>query len=256
MSMFTAADRQARVLRRRLLYAVVGVGLVVAAIVIGLTGLGVGVNRDRPADVPLDGVPPAASSSTGPATPSTGAWVVPPVSAGPLILPPPAGTARGVPVGFPHTVPGAISAAARYAETAVGLDETRARTVGEVAGAPSYPSAADDFAHGVRIASSTLGVQPGDAGIGAYLTFQARAYRVVDAGADRALIHVLGIADGAGPATSGQGRQAVSVAAYTMVWADGDWKIDGGTDLEEPQPLPAPGSAQAYERGWRDLAIA
>jgi hypothetical protein len=157
MSMFTTADHQARVVRRRLLYTGLGVVLVVAAIVIGLTGIG--VDHDRPTDPP-----PGADPSTVPTVTATprpgGVWAVPPVSAGPLILPRPTRVVRGVPVGFPRTVPGAISAAARYAESAIGLDEARARAVGEVAGAPSYGAAGDDFARAAGAARSRLGVPP------------------------------------------------------------------------------------------------
>jgi hypothetical protein len=153
-------------------------------------------------------------------------------------------------------VPGAISAAARYAETAIGLDETRARTVGEVAGAPSYPAAADDLAYGVQVAVASLGLTPDVGAGGAYLTFQARGYRISAATQDRAVVQLLGFAEAAGPATAGQGRRAVTVTGYTLVWADGDWKIAGDTNLDEPEPLPAPGSVQAYQGGWRDLALA
>jgi hypothetical protein len=255
MTMFTAADHQARVLRRRLLYTVLGIVLVVAAVVIGVTGIG--VHRDPSTQTPA-GTDPSTAAPTVTVTqqPPAGAWRVPPVSAGPLVLPAPTGTVRGVPVGFPHTVPGAISAAARYAETAIGLDETRARTVGEVAGAPSYPAAADDLAYGVQVAVASLGLPPDVGAGGAYLAFQARAYRVTDVKEARAVVQLLGVAEAAGPATAGQGRRAVTVTGYTMVWADRDWKIAGDTNLADPEPLPAPGSAQAYQGGWRDLALA
>jgi hypothetical protein len=254
MNVFTAADHQARVLRRRLLYTVLGIVLVVAAVVIGLTGIG--VDRDDPAAAPRDAVPPATSTSTGTATPQTGDWVVPPVPAGPLILPPPAGTVRGVPVGLPHTVPGAISAAARYAETAIGLDETRAEALGEVAGSPSYPAAAAEFVLGVRGARAGLGIPLGAPLAGAYLVFQARSYRVIEAGPDDAVVQVLGLVEAAGPATSGQGRTATLLVGYELAWVDEDWRLAQPATAEEPDPLPSPGSAQAYEGGWRDLALA
>jgi hypothetical protein len=249
MNIFTTADRHARTVRRRLLHTVVGIALVVAAVVIGLTGIGV-----NPDDDPADAAPSTVPTATSTARPQPGVWRVPPVSAGPLILPPPTGTVRGVPVGFPHTVPGAISAAARYAETAIGLDETRARTVGEVASAPSYPSAAADFAIGASSARSRLGVHEPQLG-GAFLLFTARSYRVHEATTDRVLVQLLGIVEGAGPATSGQARRATLLPDYTMVWAHGDWKIAGPTNLAEPEPLPAPRSVQAYQGGWRDLAL-
>jgi hypothetical protein len=255
MSMFTAADRQARVLRRRLLYTGVGVVLVVAAIVIGLTGLG--VDPDRPTDAP-PGADPSTAAPTATATQPTtaGVWRVPPVSAGPLILPRPTRVVRGVPVGFPHTVPGAISAAARYAETAIGLDETRARAVGEVAGAPSYPAAADDFALGVQGLRSSLGLPDGQPAYGAYVVFHAKAYRVLAAELDRAVVDVLGVVEAAGPATGGQSRRATSIVGYTLTWLDGTWRVTGDSGTREPDPLPAPGTVPAYEGGWRDLALA
>jgi hypothetical protein len=73
---------------------------------------------------------------------------------------------------------------------------------------------------------------------------------------DRVVVQLLGFVDGAGPATAGQGRRAVSPAAFTLVWADGDWRIALDPAPDPAQPLPAPGSVQAYQEGWRDLALA
>jgi hypothetical protein len=197
----------------------------------------------------------APSSSPSPTPTAAGIWTPPPVSAGPLLLPKPARTTRGVPVGYPHTTKGAISAAAHYTETAVGLDADRARSVGDVAGAPSYLDAAKDLSRSVVVARQNLGVPEDGPTRGAYLRLQARAYRVTDATPDRVVVSILGTAEGAGPTTGGQGRSSPSVASHTLVWVQGDWRIAGEGDPASSR-VPEPGSTQAYEEGWRDLAIA
>jgi hypothetical protein len=251
MTLLTAAERRRHNILRRLLVAVGALVLVVASTVT-VTLLAVDDDRQRSAPATPQGRERKSTSSDP--RPGTGIWTMPLISAGPLILPEPANTAQGIPVGFPHSTEGAISAAAHYAEASVGLDVDRARALGEVAGSPSYIDAPQDFAQAVRSARTGLGLPPYGALNGAYLTFEAQAYRVADATPVLVDVAVLGRVDGAGPATQGQGQGGPTATSYTLVWVDEDWHFAGdGTSLSG-QP-PAPRSPQAYNEGWRDLAM-
>ncbi len=252
MSLLTAAEQHRRTTLRRLMLAVAALAVVVASTVV-VTLLVVDHAPPRSAAAP----PPDRMHGDTRSTPepATGIWTMPPVSAGPLILPRPTGTEQAVPVGFPHSTEGAISAAAHYAQAAVGLDIERARTLGAVAAAPSYLDASRDFARGAQSARATLGLTPGQPLAGAYLTFTAQAYRVSDATPDRVRLALLGRVDAGGPATHGQGRTSHVATSYTLVWAEGDWRIAGdGDPLSAAVPLPR--SPRAYQEGWRDLALA
>jgi len=252
MSLVTAGEQHRRTTLRRLLLAV-GALVVVLASTVVVTLLVVNDEQRRSAPTaPRDWPHTETMSQKGA---GTGTWTMPPVSAGPLILPSATETEQGIPAGFPHSTEGAISAAANYTEASVSLDETNARALAEVAAAPSYTDAVDDFVRAAAAARQQLGVGAGEGGDGgAYLVFQAQAYHVSDANPDRVVVAVLGRGEGAGPATVGQGRVVHSGTSYTMVWVDGDWHIAApGEPL--PDSVPAPRSPRAYQEGWRDLAL-
>lgn len=253
MSLLTTGEQHRRHLLRRLLLAAAVLALVVAASVT-LTLL---VYDEDPegATGPQPGATAVPTTTPQKAPADAGIWRLRPVSAGPLILPQPASSEQQIPTGFPHTTEGAISAAARYAQTALGLDPDTARVLGGVAGAPSYLEAARDFAQAAASARQSLGLRPGEPTAGAYLTFGAQAYRVSDAMPDRVRLAVLGRVEAAGPVTQGQGRSSYVATSYTLVWAEGDWRIAGDGD-PAPSPVPKPRSPQAYQEGWRDLALA
>lgn len=250
MSLTTQVERD----RRRAVVQLIAVGVVIALLV--AAAIGYGLSRDRDPQTGSAAVTPKTQSAPTAATSTAGTWTAPPVSAGPLILPPPARTERGVPLGYPHSTEGAISAAARYTEAAVTLDADQARTVGKLAAAPSYLSAADDFAANVGVARSQLGVPATGPTRGAYLTYQAKAYLVLDATPDRVEVWVLGTADGAGPATGGESNTGPSIARHVVVWAEDDWRLTDDAPTDAPPAAPEPGTSQAYEQGWRDCAIA
>lgn len=249
MSLLATAEQHRRTTLRRLLLAVGALAVVVAATVV-VTLLFV---EAEPASVTTAPEPREDTNPRGLPEPGTGTWTMPPVSAGPLILPRPTGTRQGIPTGFPHSTEGAISAAAHYAAASVSLDEANARALAEVAAAPSYIGAVNDFVRATAAARQQLGVA-GNVQGGAYLVFLAHAYRVSDATPDRVVIAVLGRGEGAGPATSGQGRVVYTATSYTMVWVNDDWHIAAaGKPL--PASVPAPRSPRAYQEGWRDLAL-
>lgn len=250
MSLTTQVERG----RWRAVAQLVAVGGIVALLV----AAAVGYRLTRGPDPQTVSQPAGTAGVPAPTTTATtaGTWTGPPVSAGPLILPTPARTVRGVPLGYPHSTEGAISAAAHYTEAAVTLDANRARTVGELAGAPSYLSAADDFAANVGVARTQLGVSATGPTGSAYLTYQAQAYLVLDATPDRVEVWVLGTADGAGPSTGGDSRTGPSIARLVMVWVEGDWRLTDNPPTDAPSAAPEPATPKAYAQGWRDCAIA
>jgi hypothetical protein len=252
VSLLTAAERRRRNTLRRLLLAIGAVALVVACTVVVTLFV---VEDEQPGSAPTAPQEEQHTDDTsGLPEPDIGIWTMPPASAGPLILPRPTDTEQGIAVGFSHSTVGAISAAAHYAEASVSLDDANARALAEVAAAPSYIDAVDDFVRAVGAARQQLGMGTGEGDGGAYLVFQAQAYRVSDATPDRVVIAVLGHGEGAGPATGGQGRVVRSATSYTMVWVDGDWHIAAaGEPL--PDSVPAARSPRAYQEGWRDLAL-
>lgn len=259
VSLLTAAEQRRRDTLRRLSLAAGALAVVVAATVMVTLLVANDGQQQRTGSAPPQGMDTTDANSAS--EPGTGTWTTRPVSAGPLILPQPTNTERGIPTGFPHSTLGAISAAARYAEVSVSLDQTNARALAQVAAAPSYIDAVEDFVRAVGAARRRLGVADSAAGRaagrvagGAYLVFQAQAYRVSDASPDRVVIAVLGRGEGAGPATSGHGRVVHSATSYTMVWVEGDWHIAAeGEPL--PESVPSPRSPRAYQQGWRDLAL-
>lgn len=251
MSLLTAAEQRRRHAMRRMLIAVGA--MLAAAAGVAITLLVVGAGEPHP---PAGSEPASPPHEPPRAHADAGTWQLRPVSAGPLILPRPTGQQQGIPTGFPHTTEGAISAAAHYNEIIIGLDSQVAARVGEVAAAPSYLDAPRDMIQGVAVARRSLGLGTDPQAPGAYLQFRSEAYRVLDATPNRVVVAVLGHVDAAGPATGGQGRTAVSAAAYAMVWVEGDWRIAADADTRSLRPLPQPHSPQAYEKGWRDLALA
>lgn len=252
MSLTTQVEAGRRAAVRRLAGAAVA-GALAVGLFVALLGMLFAGHRSPPPATPTGRPAPVRPAPS--AVPSTaGIWTVPPVSAGPLLLPHPAVTTQGVALGYPHSTAGAISAAARYAEEAVGLDTSRAATVARLTAAPSYLTAAADLTAAVAAARQVLGLPLSGATGGAYLLLQAKGYRVADATPDRVVVAILGLAEGAGPATGGWGRTSATAATHTLVWASGDWRIAAAaTPVTEPAPWP--GTTQAYQQGWRDLAI-
>jgi len=187
------------------------------------------------------------------ATPATSAAA--PAGGGPMLAPQPAGQVGGVPVGYPHTLAGAISMVAHTAEASIGLDVGRARTVGAVVAAPSYSSAGADLAAQVVTLRTSLGLPADGTTGGAYAIFLARAYQVPAATGERVTVWVLGDFDAAGPATGGVGRSTPIASGMTVAWVGGDWKaVPDRVVVPADAQLP-PGTAAPAARGWLPLAI-
>ena len=160
-----------------------------------------------------------------------------------------------VPLGYPRSTIGAVSAAAAYmTQIASTLDPDRAAAVFRLTADPSYPSAPQQGAQGVISEREQLGLPAsGPVPAGTSLVFDPAEYQVRDISADRVTVLLLADYVITLPAQGTQTR--VGVYPLVMHWAGGDWKIlapQAGTDysgLSAP-----PGSAQAASAGWQRLA--
>ncbi|PJN21144.1 hypothetical protein CG736_34955 [Kitasatospora sp. CB02891] len=161
---------------------------------------------------------------------------------------------QGIPVGYPHTPAGAVSAAAHYTEARDLLSPHRvveqmsvmARHTAQDLGGLSGTGIAD-----ARDWRSRLGLDPdGEADDHSFIGVQVRGYQVREVSADQVDVWLLVVET---PTVGGiaHGRGVFTVAA-PVAW-DGDWKlIDRG--LGTAPTVAEPDSAEALSRGWTPVA--
>jgi hypothetical protein len=160
-----------------------------------------------------------------------------------------------VPLGYPHTTTGAVSAAAAFmTQIASTLDPDRAAAVFRLTADPSYGDAPQLGGQGVASERAQLGLPAaGPVPAGVSVVFDPAEYQIRDLSASR--VTVLLLADYV-ITLPGQGTQArVGVYPLGMHWSGGDWKIlaaEPGVDYSGLSALP--GSAQAASGGWQELA--
>lgn len=159
----------------------------------------------------------------------------------------------GVATGFPHTLVGAVSAAAEQA-TQLGstLDPQRGAAIARVLADPSWTEAANDYAAGVvksrvQLGLSASGALPPEAG----RALGAVAYQVRGASADQVTVLLLGYLTTSTPAAGTQTR--IGVFPAMMRWTSGDWKVEQGGGGDYDRLMAQPGSAAAKALGWQDL---
>jgi hypothetical protein len=238
MAAVDSAERGRRSAGRRLLLVGFGVvAVVLAAVAFGLWGPASG---RTPAQV---AAPPASTaSSTGGAGTTT-------------VLPAPTHVVSGIPVGYPDTVLGAVSAAAHY---------TQARDLlspGLVVGQLKVMADPDPQQIG-RLASTAisdslnlrysldldLGGQSDQAD---YITDQPRAYHLVQQSSGRVDVWLLTrrttVVGGV------QQEQAAYTVAVALIWTGGDWKL-ADRSLPTAPAAAAPDTPQATADGWTSLA--
>lgn len=128
----------------------------------------------------------------------------------------------GLPIGYSHDESGAITAATNYLMWMNSLRIADKTVADNLAGA----SAADDKTRKALIESFDA-LRPGLADLTADHPEPARgAYAVADYDGSRALVYVWSpevTAD-----STGRTDHLWGIDAVTVVWADGDWKLDGG----------------------------
>lgn len=219
--------------------AAVGVVLVVALVVWALTRSTTGTPNASPSGSP----PPAAS----------GAVQLP---TGALKLIKGERTVEGISVGYPHTMPGAVSAAAEYlTQVLSNLDEQRARQIATVIADPSFADAQDYMGKGPANLRKTLGLPTtGPVPSGASLTFGPAAYQLRDATPDTVTVLILAYLTSTTP--DGQIKSTVGAYPAELHWDGTDWKVlkpGAATAADYTGLVAQPGTAEAAAKGWQEL---
>ncbi|UQI49656.1 hypothetical protein M1P56_35280 (plasmid) [Streptomyces sp. HU2014] len=236
-------DQRRRAARRRLALLATGILIggagVTAFFVLGSDDAGSGVGQRE-----------AAPSASAPAAIPSGG------SNTPTVLPKPKEVKEGVPVGYPHTLEGAVSAAAHFTDVndlfTPDVAERQARVMAE----PNYLGMLGTYARmAAQEARKARGLpENGESDTANFYANQSRAYSIDSAASDKVTIWIL--VDST-ISVKGVSKNITEVRGAIMIWAEGDWKMSFDTldGLPEEQPSPAtPGSAQALDEGWRALA--
>ncbi|MFC5724869.1 hypothetical protein ACFP1Z_32450 [Streptomyces gamaensis] len=237
---FASLDDRRRTARRRLTLLAAGLVMAAAGVTAFLVLNSGGSN---------DALPGASTSSAAPAArPSAG-------STTPDVLPKAREVKDGVPVGYPHTPEGAVSAAAHFYDVWDGFNPFASERQARAVAAPrsTEKMASDAFQIAVA-ARSDAGLNfVGESDNANYLTYRSRGYRIDTASADRVKLWLLLDTQ---KSVKGITSSVVVVGTAEMVWADGDWKLVALMYPKgEPQPPEAtPDSADAAEKGWRSIA--
>lgn len=204
---------------------------------------------------PSAAVSPAIAS---PAASSPAPSPAPPPSPSPLATPDgPVTVIRGsrvtsgVQLGFPHTMTGAISAAAFEFTEAYGLDPAHEELVGQLTADSSDPDFPGDAAEAAQNLRKTLGLSAtGPVPPGYSVDLKAEEYQLRDATPDQVLVILLCeiTYHRPGPLSGASG-----VFPFLMHWENGDWKDAGQTGPAYLNLAAAPGSAKAAALGWHEL---
>ncbi|WP_019632526.1 hypothetical protein [Actinomadura atramentaria] len=173
--------------------------------------------------------------------------------AGPFRLVQGARTEHGVPVGYPHSLAGAVSAAVHYwAQIASTLDARRAAEIAGAVADPSWRDAARELAEGPAQTRKALGL-PAKGATGADVLLTPAAYQVRNATADSVTVLVLGYYQTTLP--DGDVDTRIGVYPAQMRWVAGDWKMPRPTLSDDFADLrAAPGSDEAAALGWKPLS--
>ena len=171
------------------------------------------------------------------------------------VLPKPDGVKDGVPVGYPHTEMGAISAAAHFFDVLDILSPDQAQKQAEVVADPTFSKVIGSEVRGASQTVRRAAGLPvdGEAGPGTYMTSQSRAFQTPSTSPDRVVVWLLCDTQSS---LNGITKSGDQVNGAVMVWAGGDWKVSVD-DAPGPKPASAtPGSSQADQEGWQSLAYA
>jgi hypothetical protein len=201
-------------------------------------------NTRPPAADPLPGTS-ASAASTPSAVGSPGS--------GPLALVQGNALINGLHVGYPHSLPGAVSAAVEYwTQLGSTLDSDRAATIARLAANPTWTSAPATFAEGPTNTRQTLGLATsGPVPTGASVQLEPVEYQVRDASANT--VTVLLLSDYTTTTTAEGTTTHVGVFPLDLIWTAGDWKIADANSQDDTSLAALPGSAQASADGWQEM---
>lgn len=230
--------------RRRglgVLLAAVVVLLVAAAVGITLAVTGGGKNRSHgatPAPPPTRfGIPSPQPARSATADPSA-----------PLLLPRPARTAaNGVPLGFPYSIEGAVSAIVHWIPMTMPGDEKRQLDALRTVGTRQYikneiPILHEDY-------------QKNPVAAGTWVVGTPVAYQLISGlDVDRITVAMLTVLQ-AGNAT-GTTKTDLWANDFRLLWQDGDWHLDLVEDPPASVTLPPSIAPEMYRKhGWKDFQI-
>lgn len=238
--------------RRPLLrYLLLGVGGLCLVVVAGLIVQTVRAPRP-PSDLrpPVAAAPPGSVTGVGPEGRPAGGRT------GPLRTLPGDRTVEEVPVGYPHTPVGAVSAAVHYwSQLASTLDVGRAATIAGVVADPAWSMAVSELERGRVETRRRLGIpESGPVPDGASVLFTPLMYQVRNVHDDAMDVLLLGYYEEARPGTASS--TSVIVFPTKIRWVDGDWRLPAQTLEADYTPLMAkPGTTDAADKGWQPLNI-
>lgn len=157
-------------------------------------------------------------------------------------------------MGYPHTLIGAVSAAAAFTSAILGtLDAGRAAQVMRLVADPSFPQGPAQVAEGLTGIRESLGLAAsGPVPQGVSWVVSPVECQVRDIGTDRVTVLLLTDLVSAVPG-AGTVTRAV-VFAVAVHWAAGDWKVLPTPAADYSRLTAVPGSAQAVSLGWLPLA--
>lgn len=225
--------------------------LVLAVVVVAAVLIGLGIVIYRAVD---GGGEQRPTATPEPSTSTSGVLGVDPADLGALTVTPGSGLVEGISVGYPHTLPGAVSAAVEYwAQHGSNLDPERARTIAQVIADPAWQGASETFANGAVNLQKGLGLQgEGDVPAGYSVALAPAGYQLREPANDQVLVLLLSYLTTQTPTTGT--KSAVGVFPALMRWVDGDWKMAEFHDGDQYVPLArTPNTQEAAAAGWKGL---
>ena len=170
----------------------------------------------------------------------------------PLVLPKPERMAGTVPVGYPHTVTGAVAAATYFTEALDLLDPVVAADQVRIMAVPAdADTLVEQAGSGARDLRTQAGLPADGPTVGSFISYQVRGYQLGSVAQNRVLVWVLTVQSTS--ISGGPVRSTNVVLGLVLAWTGTDWRVTKDDPGRLP-PVAAPGSDQAHANGWRDLA--
>ncbi|MES4904600.1 MULTISPECIES: hypothetical protein [unclassified Streptomyces] len=171
----------------------------------------------------------------------------------PTVLPTPRDVEDGVPVGYPHTREGAVSALSHFYDVFDPLTPDAAEKQGRVI---AVPREQDLVGWGLRDSSERLRKSyqlsaDGESDDGTYYASTSRAYQTRGVSANRVTVWILSDVE---LSIRGVPRTYTQVTGNVMIWTGGDWKLSEVKETAGEEPAKAtPDTPEAARAGWRTL---
>ncbi len=234
--------------RRRLVSSVTKAAIIVIGLAVtvtscsgpkGSSSTASAVTRDSGPSQPTNPTPAQQAATQGPLN-------------GPVTVVPGRRVIDGVELGFPHTIVGAISAAADEMSEGFTLDPGHAAVVGRLTADSSHLTLPQNLAEGAGSLRKFLGAPAtGPVAAGYSVHFRAVEYQLRDVTADQVMVVVLCEFTYTQPGLGMHGR--IGVFPFLMHWEHDDWKDAGDTDTAYLNLIAQPDSPQAAALGWNVL---